>query len=34
MTMDEHKCTCEDVAHLCNAMTQVYGIPMDVAPSG
>jgi hypothetical protein len=34
VTMDEHKCTCEDLAHLCNAVTQVYGIPMDVAPSG
>ena len=34
MTMDENKCTCEDLAHLCNAVTQVYGIPMDVDPSG
>ena len=34
MTMVEHKCTCEDLAHLCNAVTQVYGIPMDVTPSG
>ena len=34
MTVDEHKCMCEDLAHLCNALTQVHGIPMDVAPSG
>ena len=34
VTMVEHKCTCEDLVHLCNAVTQVYDIPMDVAPSG
>ena len=34
VTMDQHKCMCEDLAHLFNAVTQVHGIPMDVAPSG
>jgi hypothetical protein len=29
--MDEHRCTCEDLAHLCDAVNQVHGIPMDVA---
>jgi hypothetical protein len=28
--VDEHRCTCEDLVHLCNAVNQVYGIPMDV----
>jgi hypothetical protein len=28
--VDEHRCTCEDLVHLCNAMNQVHGIPMDV----
>jgi hypothetical protein len=28
--VDEHRCTCEELVHLCNAMNQVHGIPMDV----
>jgi hypothetical protein len=28
--VDEHRCTCEDLVYLCNAVNQVHGIPMDV----
>ena len=28
--VDKHRCTCEDLVHLCNAVNQVHGIPMDV----
>jgi hypothetical protein len=28
--LDEYRCTCEDLVHLCNALNQVHGIPMDM----
>ena len=28
--VDKHRCTCKDLTHLCNAVNQVHGIPMDV----
>jgi hypothetical protein len=34
VTMVEHKCTCVDLAHMCNVVAQFYGIPMGVSPSG
>jgi hypothetical protein len=34
VTMAEHKCMCEDLAHMCNEVDQVYGIPMGVTLSG
>jgi hypothetical protein len=29
--VDEHRCTCEDLVHLCNSVNHVHGIPMDVS---
>jgi hypothetical protein len=28
--VDEQKCTCDDLVHLCDAVNQVHDIPMDV----